>query len=281
MQTNEKTVGQQPIASKRKWKIWCVAIVIVLVVLGAAAGVIFTQQQWKYRQETLETLLLKVSQKEFAEAEEIYSSTNEKTQQFVHDEVVQGLMREGPEWVAAQVTEEESNISFDEVRELKSLAAVVGAQQLVPLIDKALELENYVLSAPFRKILEDDGTMEATEQSYIAMERYTNGLVGADYLADALYECANSYIRAAQKVEETGLEGERMQELYDFYLQTAESYAILAQGIRDGDSALTEQGKKAVQECLDTKLSLLEDVIETNESINSILEEMREIIAGY
>ena len=139
-------------------------IITALVVLGVVAGVVFTRQQEQHRQEMLTTLLSKILQGEFAEAEEIYCSLNEKTRQFVQSEVEQSLMREGFNWFVAQsdlISEVKSTTPFDKVHELKSLASAVGVQQLTPSIDKALELEKFVPSASFREVLENDDTVES------------------------------------------------------------------------------------------------------------------------
>lgn len=153
MEANEKTIVPQHAGTKRKGKMWCVIIVITLVVLGAVAGVIFTRQQEKYRQEMLETILTKISQEEFYEAEEIYCSLNEKTRQFVQNEVEQSLMTAWANWYnsrAESLQKIDSNTVFDDVRALKSLASTIGYQKLIPMLDKTLELEKFVPSAALR-----------------------------------------------------------------------------------------------------------------------------------
>ena len=175
METNEKTIVPQHAGTKRKWRIGCVVIITALVILGVVAGVVFTRQQEQHRQEMLTTLLSKILQGEFAEAEEIYCSLNEKTRQFVQSEVEQSLMREGFNWFVAQ---------SDLISEVKSTTP------------------------------------------------------------------------------------------YDFYKQSAESYMIFAQGFKDSDSALLEQGKSAVKEYLQGQILLLEDAKDMTENIRNILEDM-------
>ena len=284
METNEKTIVPQHAGTKRKWRIGCVVIITALVVLGVVAGVVFTRQQEQHRQEMLTTLLSKILQGEFAEAEVIYCSLNEKTRQFVQSEVEQSLMREGFNWFVAQsdlISEVKSTTPFDKVHELKSLASAVGVQQLTPLIDKALELEKFVPSASFREVLENDDTVESYKHFEVAVKLYNNGLADTGYIAEALYACADSCMQTVQKVEEMGLEGYRMQELYDFYKQSAESYMIFAQGFKDSDSALLEQGKSAVKEYLQGQILLLEDAKDMTENIRNILEDMLIMIEEY
>ena len=182
METNEKTIVPQHAGTKRKWRIGCVVIITALVVLGVVAGVVFTRQQEQHRQEMLTTLLSKILQGEFAEAEEIYCSLNEKTRQFVQSEVEQSLMREGFNWFVAQ---------SDLISEVKSTTP------------------------------------------------------------------------------------------YDFYKQSAESYMIFAQGFKDSDSALLEQGKSAVKEYLQGQILLLEDAKDMTENIRNILEDMLIMIEEY
>ena len=182
METNEKTIVPQHAGTKRKWRIGCVVIITALVILGVVAGVVFTRQQEQHRQEMLTTLLSKILQGEFAEAEEIYCSLNEKTRQFVQSEVEQSLMREGFNWFVAQ---------SDLISEVKS-------------------------TTPF-----------------------------------------------------------------DFYKQSAESYMIFAQGFKDSDSALLEQGKSAVKEYLQGQILLLEDAKDMTENIRNILEDMLIMIEEY
>ena len=182
METNEKTIVPQHAGTKRKWRIGCVVIITALVILGVVAGVVFTRQQEQHRQEMLTTLLSKILQGEFAEAEEIYCSLNEKTRQFVQSEVEQSLMREGFNWFVAQ---------SDLISEVKSTTP------------------------------------------------------------------------------------------YDFYKQSAESYMIFAQGFKDSDSALLEQGKSAVKEYLQGQILLLEDAKDMTENIRNILEDMLIMIEEY
>ena len=182
METNEKTIVPQHAGTKRKWRIGCVVIITALVILGVVAGVVFTRQQEQHRQEMLTTLLSKILQGEFAEAEEIYCSLNEKARQFVQSEVEQSLMREGFNWFVAQ---------SDLISEVKSTTP------------------------------------------------------------------------------------------YDFYKQTAESYMIFAQGFKDSDSALLEQGKSAVKEYLQGQILLLEDAKDMTENIRNILEDMLIMIEEY
>lgn len=183
-------------------------------------------------------------------------------------------MREGFNWFVAQsdlISEVKSTTPFDKVHELKSLASAVGVQQLTPLIDKALELEKFVPSASFREVLENDDTVESYKHFEVAVKLYNNGLADTGYIAEALYACADSCMQTVQKVEEMGLEGYRMQELYDFYKQSAESYMIFAQGFKDSDSALLEQGKSAVKEYLQGQILLLEDAKDMTENIREPL----------
>ena len=182
METNEKTIVPQHAGTKRKWRIGCVVIITALVILGGVAGVVFTRQQEQHRQEMLTTLLSKILQGEFAEAEEIYCSLNEKTRQFVQSEVEQSLMREGFNWFVAQ---------SDLISEVKSTTP------------------------------------------------------------------------------------------YEFYKQSAESYMIFAQGFKDSDSALLEQGKSAVKEYLQGQILLLEDAKDMTENIRNILEDMLIMIEEY
>ena len=182
METNEKTIVPQHAGTKRKWRIGCVVIITALVILGVVAGVVFTRQQEQHRQEMLTTLLSKILQGEFAEAEEIYCSLNEKARQFVQSEVEQSLMREGFNWFVAQ---------SDLISEVKSTTP------------------------------------------------------------------------------------------YDFYKQSAESYMIFAQGFKDSDSALLEQGKSAVKEYLQGQILLLEDAKDMTENIRNILEDMLIMIEEY
>ena len=72
-----------------------------------------------------------------------------------------------------------------------------------------------------------------------------------------------------------------MQELYDFYKQSAESYMMFAQVVKDRDSALLEQGKSAVKEYLQGQILLLEDAKDMTENIRNILEDMLIMIEEY
>lgn len=56
---------------------------------------------------------------------------------------------------------------------------------------------------------------------------------------------------------------------------------IFAQGFKDSDSALLEQGKSAVKEYLQGQILLLEDAKDMTENIRNILEDMLIMIEEY
>ena len=58
-------------------------------------------------------------------------------------------------------------------------------------------------------------------------------------------------------------------------------HMIFAQGFKDSDSALLEQGKSAVKEYLQGQILLLEDAKDMTENIRNILEDMLIMIEEY
>lgn len=284
MEANDKTIAAQHAGTKKNLKIWCGVIITTLVVLSVVAGVIFTRQQKQYRQEILATLLSKISQGEFAETEEIYCSLNEKMRQFVQSEVEQSLMREGIKWFTSEgdsLAFASSSTPFDKVRDLKSLSSVVGVQSLIPLADKALELEEFVPYFTFREIINDNDIIDSIKRFDSTLNLYRNGLADADSVTETLYRCADGYIKEVERVEEIGLEKAYMPELHEFYTQASESYLTLAQGFKENDSVLLEQGRSAVQEMMQMQKTFLENARDMDINTLNIVDELIAMIEDF
>ena len=87
-------------------------------------------------------------------------------------------------------------------------------------------------------------------------------------------ECAKSYEQSAAKILEMGLDGYRVQEVYELFTRGSEAYTFMAQVVGSGDAALFEQAKDAIVEILSEKQSILEELASLYEEIANINEEL-------
>ena len=281
MAEQDEKVTLENAASKHNEKKRYLLILAVIVLLGAVIGMMFIQQQRKHRQDVLENLLMRISQSEFAETEELYSSLDERTRQFVQSEVMQSLVEKGIEWLSDQsepIMNSSSQDAFDKLHELKNLAEAVGAQPLIPLTDKALELEKYVPFKAFLEILSDDSTNEADEKLAEAFNMFSIGALDANTLATNLKESAKIYDAAASKAMNLGLAEYRVGEVYELYIQLSENYTLMAQAIENNDMTLYDQTTANVLQNIDAQQKMLEDVAYVHEERSRILNEMLAMI---
>ena len=269
------TLQQKP---RKRGKLLILSIVVAAVaILGLVAGMLVMQQENR-RKETLETLLELISQTEFNQTSELYTSLDEKTLLFVQDEVKQQLENTGVKWICDQLQtfkSASSSEAFDKLRDLRTLATAVGVESMVPLADKALKLEEFASYVAFEELAPlGSDTANSIQDFNIAIQYSNYGLSSRSDLIQAAQRCADSYIAAAEKVAAAGLEKNRLQELYDFYNQAAQDYQLFVQGLAAGDAAIVDQALDALGNDMELHSAFINDAMQINQEQTIILEDM-------
>ena len=131
-----------------------------------------------------------------------------------------------------------------------------------------------MLTTLLSKILK--GEFAEAEEIYCSLKEKTRQFVQSEVEQSLMREGFNWFVAQSDLISEV-----KSTTPYDFYKQSAESYMIFAQGFKDSDSALLEQGKSAVKEYLQGQILLLEDAKDMTENIRNILEDMLIMIEEY